>query len=244
MRPALAVLLLVAVGCRRRTTTATGQAGPSVADAGAEPVLEDGRTYAVHAWSFPLDRYALALEDVGMGRDLAAVLERTRADLVVNAGFFGPNGEPVGLAVSEGHTLSRHTHALGGGVLTFDGAVATLFDGETFAPGKDLQFAVQCRPRLVVDGVANVKRDDGKRSERTALCLRDGGKTLEVVVIAEREGGPSLFALSQHLAKRGCAAALNLDGGPSTGAAWRDAGAVRTIGPRAGIRHALVVLRR
>ena len=40
-------------------------------------------------------------------------------------------------------------------------------------------FAVQCRPRLVVSRTANVKSDDGKRAERSALCTRAGARTVE-----------------------------------------------------------------
>jgi len=91
--------------------------------------------------------------------------------------------------------------------------------------------------------VANVKSDDKKRAERTALCTRDGGKVIEVVVVRGSDDGespgPSLFALAAHLVERGCESALNLDGGPSTGAAWKEGGDVKLLAPRGPVRHVI-----
>src|SRR4029079_1898470 len=98
-------------------------------------------------------------------------------------------------------------------VLTSDGERARLWETETFALPEGTRFAIQCRPRLVVDGAPNVRRDDGQRSERTALCLRDGGKTVEVLIVKSESGevsGPSLFAPGGFLARRRVRRELNL----------------------------------
>jgi len=210
-------------------------------------VIEDGRRYPVRTWSFPLSAYALRIEDVGMTRDVERVLVRANAELVVNAGFFDPGGRPLGLALSEGFVLSRPSPTMSGGVVTTDGTVARLWESETFALPADARFGIQCRPRLVVEGAPNVKSDDGHRSERTALCLKDGGRVVDVIVVTGENAdptGPSLFALGKHLAGAGCENALNLDGGPSTGLAWREGGAVRTLPPRGSIRHAIAFVKR
>jgi hypothetical protein len=150
--------------------------------------------------------------------------------------------------MSNGIRLSSLAKKMSGGVLTVagDGKKAELFETETFDPPEMLKFAVQCRPRLVVKGEPNVKSDDGQRSERTALCLRDGGKTIEALIVRGGEGGPSLFALGKWLASKGCEDALNLDGGPSTGAAWREdgSGEKKLLAPRGPIRHAIVFKKR
>jgi hypothetical protein len=89
-------------------------------------------------------------------------------------------------------------------------------------------FAVQCGPRLIeADGSVGIRTDDGQRAARTALCIREGGRELDVIVAASQErlgAGPGLFQLARWLAEplapgepSGCEAALNLDGGPSTG---------------------------
>ncbi|MBS2014909.1 MAG: phosphodiester glycosidase family protein [Deltaproteobacteria bacterium] len=215
---------------------------------GGSAIVEDARRYEVRTWSFPLDRFELSIVDVAMAKaPLGALLARTQAELVVNGGFFDPNGKALGLAVSGGAVLSRPSKAMSGGMLTFDGDRARLWEAESFELPEGIRFGVQCKPRLVVDGALNIKRDDGHRSERTALCIRDGGRVIDVVVVRDESadiGGPSLFALGRHLVKRGCEAALNLDGGPSTGVAWRDEGRVTVLEPRGPLRHAIVVKRR
>jgi hypothetical protein len=204
-------------------------------------VVEDHRRYVVRTWSFPLARYELRIEDAAMTTAIDALLTKADAELVVNGGFFGADTKPVGLAMSNGAVLSRLSKQMSGGVLASDGEQAQLFPAETFELPDGGTFAIQCKPRLVVDGAPNVKSDDGKRAERTALCLRDGGKVIDVVIVRGSEDhespGPSLFALAQYLHRAGCEAALNLDGGPSTGVAWREDGGVELLPPRGPIRH-------
>jgi uncharacterized protein YigE (DUF2233 family) len=223
------------------------EAGGEAGVAGATALVEDARRYDVRTWSFALDRYEMRVVDAGMSTALDAVLARSDAELVVNGGFFDPQGKPVGLVMSEGAVVSRLAPALSGGVVTSDGERAKLWESESFAMPDGARFAVQCRPRLVVDGAPNVKSDDGHRSERTALCLREGGKAIDVVIVkgaSSESPGPSLFALGKYLAQRGCEGALNLDGGPSTGVAWRENGAVRMLAPARPVRHAVSFRRR
>lgn len=236
---------------RRRGAERSTAGGAISRDAAEDPnaVIEGTRRYPVRSWSFPLDRYEMTIEDTGMTTALDAVLEKTNGELAVNAGFFGPDGKPVGLSMSKGVITSRLSKAASGGVLVSDGTTAKLFATEDFdlrdaAADARYEVALQCRPRLVVDSVVNIKRDDGRRAERTALCTRDGGKVVDVFVIRGSDDGespgPSLFAFAQHLAARGCESALNLDGGPSTGVAWHEDGGVEQLAPRAPIRQAVV----
>jgi uncharacterized protein YigE (DUF2233 family)/pimeloyl-ACP methyl ester carboxylesterase len=245
----LALVLLGGAGCKRRKAEPANAHVPSAAggaeveDAdGGDALVEDARRYSVRAWSFALDRYEMKIEDAGMSTALDSILERSGSELVVNGGFFDPAGRPLGLAMSDGAVLSRLATAASGGVLTFDGERARLWETESFSLPERTRFAIQCRPRLVVDGAPNVRRDDGQRSERTALCLRDGGKSIEVLIVKSESGevsGPSLFALGRFLARRGCESALNLDGGPSTGVAWRENGVVKLLAPSRPVRHAV-----
>ena len=202
-----------------------------------------------HRWTFALRDVSLTIEDVGMSRDLGGVLARTAAELVVNAGFFDERGQPIGLALSGGKTLSPPSRSLSGGVLTIADDVGVQTASESFTlPEPAPAFGIQCRPRLVVAGKRNIRKDDGKRAERTALCLRDEGRTLDVILARTEDGKPlpTLYELADELVASGCEEALNLDGGPSTGAAHRaDAGAPPEIlPPRGPVRHAVVVRRR
>jgi hypothetical protein len=224
-----------------RPSTPKDNAAGGSTDEDETALVEDHRRYDVKTWSCPLARYELTIEDTSMTTALDTTLAAADAELVVNGGFFGTDQKPVGLAMSRGAVLSRLSKQLSGGVLASDGETAQLFAAETYEVADGGSFAIQCKPRLVVDGAPNIRSDDGKRAERTALCLRDEGKVIDVVVVRGSEDGespgPSLFALARFLARAGCKAALNLDGGPSTGVAWRADGGVQLLAPRAPVRH-------
>ena len=181
--------------------------------------------------------------DLGMTRDLERVLRETGASFVVNGGFFDPAERPEGLVVSEGVVLSPRSDTLGGGVVAVTAGRAVLAPAEGFVPPPGVDFAIQARPRLVVDAGSIIARDDGRAAERTALCLRDQGRQIEVIVArGEAAGrGPTLALLADMLVSRGCEGALNLDGGPSTGVAWRQDGEVRVLPPRGPLRHAIAI---
>ncbi len=259
----LPVLLFMLAGCTSCSSRDADQTSPhtepspplalaasqtattSAASTGPGELHEDGRAYVPQIFSFEVARTDLLIEDAKMGTDLAEILTRTGASLAINGGFFDTNDRPLGLAISQGKAVSAFSKTMSGGVLIADDSHATLFPTESFDPDAQsaARFAVQCRPRLVVEGKVNIKRDDGKRSARTALCVKDGGQKLVVVLVRDATDpsfGPSLFTLASFLAADGCESALNLDGGPSTGAAWRDGSGVHVERPTAGIRHAIL----
>lgn len=169
-----------------------------------------------HAATFTLSDVTLAIEDLHMSTHLDDVARASAAAAVINGGFFDPEGEPLGLAVSSGVRLAPLRPALSGGVLWIRDGVAHLSATEDYRESV-VDFAIQCRPRLVVGSHVNIRSDDGRRAERTAICLQDGGKTVEVLIAENAGTGPTLFQLAQELQSSGCEEALNLDGGPSTG---------------------------
>lgn len=209
-----------------------------------EKATMTGESFAADWFTFRLASVELRIVDVGASRELPRALESDDDMLAVNAGFFDEHDAPLGLSRSRGARLSAFAPKLSGGVLEVDGDRGTLFESETYDKVRTPTFAVQCRPRLVVGGHANVRSDDKKRAERTALCLRDGGKTLSVVVVENGERGPSLFAVGRYLEARGCEDALSLDGGPSTGVVYRGEGGPIERPLRGPIRQAIVVRRR
>jgi hypothetical protein len=244
---AAGALVALAGACKRDLATATADGGD--ARAPPEPMrgnVSASEAWVTHRWTFALGEVALTIEDARMSTRLDEVLERASAELVVNAGFFDPEGKPVGLSVSGGRVLSPPSRTMSGGVLSVEGGVGSLAPTEGFElPSPIPDFAVQCRPRLVVDRIVNIRSDDGVRAERTALCLRDAGSTLDVVLSRPALGAPAptLFELATSLAAFGCDQALNLDGGPSTGAAVRGSSGVELVAPRAGVRQAVAVRR-
>lgn len=258
----LGAMLLVAcrVGPRPQDTPEAGSSAPPAsggastggADGAAGPLgpylhekaTMSGESFVADWFTFRLASVELRLVDVGASRELSRALETDDDELAVNAGFFDERDAPLGLSRSRGARLSVFAPKLSGGVLEVDGDRGTLFESETYDKVRTPSFAVQCRPRLVVAGHANVKSDDKKRAERTALCLREGGRTLSVVVLENGERGPSLFAVGRYLEARGCEDALSLDGGPSTGVVYRGEGGPIERPLRGPIRQAIVVRRR
>jgi uncharacterized protein YigE (DUF2233 family) len=251
-RAAIAGLLVLApCACRPHSSGGAGDAGKAStpgADAatgagdGAALVTVEGETFRVRTWSFDLATTAVTLADLGMRAPLTDALGATTR-LVVNAGFFDPEGHPIGLAISGGQQLSPFSPTLSGGVLSIDGSTARLEATESFVPAP-ATFAIQCRPRLVVDSRPNVRKDDGHHTDRTALCITNEGHTLDVIVATPGPStpGPSLYALAHYLTtQHPCTAALNLDGGPSTAAAYRatDASTPTLIPPRGPLRYAI-----
>ncbi len=205
-----------------------------------------GRTMQVQRFSFAIDSLDLRAVDLGMTRDLVGALG-SRGTLAVNAGFFTPENENEGLLVAEGRAITPWLESLGGGVLTIENDRARLEAGEEYAATTTPVFAIQSKPRLIVDRQINIRTDDGRRADRTALCIPSGGSRLEVFIARANDDsgeGPTLQEFAIILARAGCEQALNLDGGPSTGAAWRDTEGVRGSPPRGPLRYAIVFERR
>jgi uncharacterized protein YigE (DUF2233 family) len=226
----------------------SSSAAPGAATEGAEIAPEETRvadddSFKLLVFPVPLAGARFDVVDLPMARDLDRVLAEKRASLVVNAGFFDPAQAPEGLVIAGGAVRSPLSATLGGGVIHVSGGRAALAAAEGFAAPPGTTFAIQARPRLVVDGKSNIVKDDGREAERTALCVRDGGRTIEVVVArGDAAGrGPTLALLADMLVSRGCSAALNLDGGPSTGVAWRQGETAHARLPRGTIRQAIVI---
>jgi uncharacterized protein YigE (DUF2233 family) len=246
---ALALSVQASAGCRAsgRNGSPAPDASPAARiDAPAE-VSAAGEAFLLYRWSFDTAKASFGLVDLAMHGSLVEALG-TEGRIAINAGFFDPEGRAIGLAVSQGKVLSDFSKTMSGGVFYIVDAVARVDATEEFDPTRRVDLAVQCRPRLVVGGQANVRSDDGQRAERTALCVRDAGRTVDVVLAEPRAGsrGPSLFALAQYLAagEPRCEDALNLDGGPSTGVAYRGGDAtmsMEVMPPRGPLRYALVM---
>lgn len=205
--------------------------------------LAEGRSYDLHTFPIDVASSELVFEDLNFRRDLRASLSASGARIVVNGGFWDRDNEPEGLAISGGREITPFDLELGGGVLVIRNDRAELHDAEAFTLPSDVDFAVQCKPRLIVAGANNIRRDDGRRAQRTALCIRDEGRTLDLVlaVSAVREEGPSLYELALALLEHGCENALNLDGGPSSGAVWREGDRIASLPTRSPLRFAIRV---
>jgi uncharacterized protein YigE (DUF2233 family) len=258
----LSVVALLMNGCRRReiplphvpsgSTKASTDIPASVAKTATNAVANELPAHVTWVQRhFSASNVRIVIRDVHMGRDFENYLRDGQAMLVQNAGFFDEQGRPLGLAMSDGKILSRPSPNHGG-VFAFDQKAAMFASEDYVLPQKPSGFAVQCLPRLVVLGEVNgAIKNDGKRAERSGICSNAEGDPI-FFVARTRDGtdGLTLREFAELARERGCHNALNLDGGPSTGIAFRgdDAhpeGMRETIhAPRGLVRHVLAVVRR
>ena len=139
------------------------------------------------------------------------------ARLVFNAGFFDENNVALGLLVSDGQFFGQSYVDFGGmfSVAADVPSVRSLID-VPYQPGEALTQAVQSFPMLLRPNGTVYAKEDGARARRTAMAVDGAGRVL--VFIAPR-GAFTLAGLAAWLrdADLGLTAALNLDGGGSTG---------------------------
>lgn len=199
----------------------------------------------LHEWRLArvdLTRFRLRVQALP-ARTLGDVVGERSVPMAVNGGFFNHDFSPSGLLLSRGKRIAPVRRGGGSGILVVRNARAELVARDDALPD-DVDFAMQCGPRLIErDGSVGIHRDDGKRAARTVACIREHGEVLDLIVVFTPESigdGPTLFQLAERLSKplaasdtTGCAAALNLDGGPSTGMVVVEAPELRydPIGP-------------
>jgi uncharacterized protein YigE (DUF2233 family) len=184
------------------------------------------RTAQIILVRLDLSRVTLGLREIP-DQEFSNIRQAQDIDVAINGGFFELNLSPSGLMISEGRSISPLGPRGGSGVLVVENGRARLVSSDAFDPSASHpNFAIQCGPRLIeIDGSNGIRSSAVRVARRTALCIRDGGRTLDWVVAYQRDDrlGPSLYTLATWLhegllpGERGCDAALNLDGGPSTG---------------------------
>ncbi len=142
---------------------------------------------------------------------VTALREEHDAWLVVNGTFFSHSGEPMGL-LRQGDAELNPLRTADWGVFEVDGrGNARLVHTRDYVPAAEVEMAVQCGPRVVIDG--SVPSLKPQSAHRTALCIRGPS---EVAVVITR-GAVLADAFGAWLAHDlGCRDALLLDGGPST----------------------------
>ena len=167
---------------------------------------------------------------------------------VVNGGYFEANFAPSTWLRYDGRDLGAKSDTSKGGLL----AVAP--EGDVYVgPFADLRFepalALQSFPLIVeADGRPGIRSDDGRRAARSVVCWV--GRELHFIVIAAPRGdGPTLFESMELLRQPwprgfGCRAALNLDGGPSSGVWFAPDVGARQRAPSAPVAYGVALLPR
>ena len=147
-----------------------------------------------------------------------SIAQAAGATLAINANFFDPKGDPIGLVVSRGISLNN-IHR-GGKVLTgifqLTNKGAALVNRTAYDP-KGVIEAVQAGPRLIVNKLPiDGLREGESASRRAGVCIDELGRIL-VFSSQSTFGGVTMNQLQRILREPSinCVDALNLDGGGS-----------------------------
>jgi len=167
-------------------------------------------------------------------RTVAGWRDDLSADVAANAGYFTPENTAIGLVVANGVVSGRTLLGYGGLFTVRAGPPQTValqwLKEKPYVADRRITQAVESFPMLVrggkvVDGIA----DDGDRNRRTFLAVDRSGRLLLGV---SRFNFLTLRDLAAALAKdpaMAIDAALNLDGGASSGLALGGAGAALSL---------------
>ncbi len=167
-------------------------------------------TQTISAVRAPANRVHVATNSLLRAPDWAA---KTGAVAVINGGYFDENSKSIGLRVANGKRTHAFYSRANWGVFTIRDGVAAIAHTRDYQGSPRTQEALQCGPRLVVDGVVTDLKPQSAR--RSGLGIQADGK----VVLAVSDGAlmfddwAALWADPNGL---NCRDALNLDGGPST----------------------------
>lgn len=251
------LLALLCVGCPKPEHSSKTTA-PSATASATEPAVSELRVSGLHVRSGTLPGPQGTLwgfTDVGLDparTRLQIVLSKRGAPLaqllpagglaVINGGYFEADFRPSTWLKDGGVELAPKSDPSKGGVLAL--APGVVFIGPLSQLRFDPELALQSFPLIVEpDGKPGIHRDDGRRAARTVACLV--GEQLHLIVISAPRGeGPTLFESVRLLAGFGCRAALNLDGGPSTGIWFAPELGARQRPPLASVAYGLAVLPR
>lgn len=136
---------------------------------------------------------------------------KTNALIAINGGFFSTNYTPLGLRISEGKQLSKIKRISWWGIFYTRNRHAYLVSQKTFKPNRQIDFAIQGGPRLLIDG--RIPKLKPGVAERTAIGINDN---YEVIILVTDHVPISTTELAKLFKNLNCRYALNLDGGNSS----------------------------
>ena len=222
LRCLLPFLLLAMVACRQAkapSAIAWQSLEIGLQYASHQLTSSAGHAFSIHLLRFDPTRMEL---QVATAKDLNRSLGSARdfrqagdAIAAINAGFFDPQYRPLGLLVSQGKVISR-LRKVDHGIFYIAEGRPGLSHARHWSPPTKLNFAVECGPRLVVDGRPLTFKPSLHR--RTAI----GHDRKGLVTIVVTSGVIGLDDLTAFMVRDGPSGglalqgALNLDGGSST----------------------------
>ena len=171
----------------------------------------------IHAFRIDLQYNQLGLV---MAPDLAGqhasaneFAEHSKALITINGGFFDKNYQPLGLRISQGKQHSPLKKISWWGVFYVRNNKAHVSGVHQFSADKNIDFAVQSGPRLLING--QIPALKAGRAERSALGITRDGRVIILITDNYPISTGELAAIMKS-EPLNCVNALNLDGGSST----------------------------
>lgn len=185
------------------------------------PLLQNTSHGKLHVFRINPSRYQFELvqaKDYYLNEATAHILgKRSDALLAVNAGFFDPANQPLGLRLSKGEILNPLKNISWWGVFYMEREHPRIVSQRTFKKDDHMYFALQAGPRLVIHSQIPPLKEG--YAERTVLGITADNQ----IIIAVTENAPvttsqvaKLLAAPVRDGGLGCKDALNLDGGSSS----------------------------
>ncbi len=140
-------------------------------------------------------------------------VKKRDAVAAINGGYFDDKSQAIGLRIAEGKRTSNFYRKANWGVFVIRDDKAAITHTRDYKGSPRTQEAMQCGPRLVVDGrVTDLKPQWARRS---GIGINANGE----VILAVSDGALSFdewAAIWADQSGLNCRDAINLDGGPST----------------------------
>ena len=155
---------------------------------------------------------------------MAEVFAASEVVAGVNGGYFHDDLRPVGLVVSNGQQIHGFEKAkLLSGILTVRPGKTEIVRSAQFEVGKNLREALQCGPMLLEDGHAVPGLNSERLARRTVVATDSRSRwALIYLTSVSLADAARILLVPGTLGDWTPAAALNLDGGGSSGL-WADA---------------------
>lgn len=139
--------------------------------------------------------------------------KKSESLLAINGGFFDNQHQPLGLRISNYEKRNALKSISWWGVFYIKNQKPYIRSLREFHPGKNIEFAIQSGPRLLVNhAIMPLKAGI---AERSALGI---SKDREVIILATENAAMTTAELAKLMQEEplACTDAINLDGGSST----------------------------
>lgn len=182
--------------------------------------INDFSGSAIHAFRIDLNHFQLQSQTTYSSRSLQSIQQIVLANhavIGVNGGFFTPDFKPIGLRINDGKMQNPLHTTKWWGVFYIENSAAHIVALNNFKMNKDIHFAVQAGPRLIINNIIPPLKP--KFDNRTALGITKDNK---VILVATEDLPITTTELARIMkapaVENGleCIDALNLDGGSST----------------------------